>query len=102
MSATAVAPTFAATAKPADVVRAFLLALEAGELDAALGLLAEDVVYTNVSLPTIRSRASVERVFRPLFERLHGGFRVHLHTIATEGRVVLTERTDALRLGRVE
>jgi limonene-1,2-epoxide hydrolase len=87
---------------PAAIVKTFLLALQDGELDAALELLAEDVVYTNVSLPTIRGRARVDRVFRPLFERLGGRFRVHFHTIATEGQTVLTERTDALGLGRVE
>jgi limonene-1,2-epoxide hydrolase len=102
MSATGAASTFAATAQPAEVVRAFLLALEAGELDQALALLDEDVLYTNVSLPTIRGRARVERASRPLMERLGGRFRVHFHTLASEGQVVLTQRTDALRLGRVE
>jgi len=91
-----------ASADAAAVVRTFLLALEASELDAALALLADDVVYTNVSLPTIHGRARVERVFRPLLERLHGRFRVHFHTIATDGQTVLTERTDALGLGRFE
>ena len=87
---------------PAGVVRSFLHALEAGELDRALALLAEDVVYTNVSLPTIRGRARVGRLFRPAYERLGGGFRVHLQTVAANGNTVLTERTDALIFGRVE
>jgi limonene-1,2-epoxide hydrolase len=95
-------PAHDTSTDPAVVVRAFLLALGAGELDVALDLLADDVVYMNVSLPTIRGRAGVDRVFRPLLERLHGGFRVHFHTIATDGQTVLTERTDALSLGRVE
>jgi limonene-1,2-epoxide hydrolase len=83
-------------------VRAFLLALEAGELDEALSFLAEDVAWTNVSLPTIRGRARVERFLRPGLERLGGGFRVFLHTVATSGDTVLTERTDALVLGPLE
>ena len=60
------------------------------------------MVYTNVSLPTIRGRARVDRLFRPALEKGWGGFRVHFHTIATSGHKVLTERTDALIFGPVE
>jgi limonene-1,2-epoxide hydrolase len=87
---------------PADVVRTFLLDLQEARLDDALALLAEDVVYTNVSLPTVRGRRRVEGLFRPAYEKLHGGFRVHFHSIAADGGTVLTERTDALIMGRVE
>jgi len=55
-----------------------------------------------VSLPTVRGRAGVERLFRPALEKLHLGFRLHCHTIATNGHTVLTERTDAMILGRIE
>ena len=88
--------------EPADVVRAFLEALEADQLDEAFGFLAEDVVWTNVSLPTIRGRARIERLLRPGLEKLGGGFRVHFHTIAASGDTVLTERTDAMVLGPLE
>ena len=83
-------------------MRSFLLALEAGELDQALALLAEDVLYVNVSLPAIRGRGRIERLFRPPMERWRGGFRVHFHTVATNGRTVLTERTDELILGPIK
>jgi limonene-1,2-epoxide hydrolase len=89
-------------AQPSAVVRAFLLALEADRLDDALSLLSEDVVYTNVSLPTIRGRAQVDRLFRPGHGKDRFGFRVYFHTIAAAGDTVLTERTDALILGRLE
>jgi limonene-1,2-epoxide hydrolase len=102
MTATSATSDFRNTTEPAEIVRSFLVALEAGELDEALALLADDVVYTNVSLPTIRGRARIGRLFRPALEKLHGGFRVHFHTIAASGRTVLTERTDALILGPVE
>jgi limonene-1,2-epoxide hydrolase len=88
--------------EPAAIVKNFLLALESSDLDAALELLADDVVYINVSLPTIRGRARIERIFRPLMERLGGRFRVHVHTIASHGQTVLTERTDEVAVGRVE
>ncbi len=102
MSRSAPAGERPSTTEPSSVVRAFLLALEAGGLDEALSLLAEDVVWTNVSLPTIRGRARVERVLRPGLEKLRGGFRVFLHTVAASGDTVLTERTDALVLGPLE
>ena len=102
MSTTATAVDGQQSTDPADVVRGFLLALEAGELDRALALLADDVVYTNVSLPTIRGRARVDRLFRPAYEKLGGGFRVHFQTVAADGNTVLTERTDALIFGPVE
>lgn len=86
---------------PAGVVKAFLLALQAGELDQALELLDENVTYINVTLPTVRGRRGVERVFRPAYEKLHGGFRVHFHAIAAEGNTVLTDRTDELIMGPV-
>ncbi len=101
MTSTAAAPQSTSAGDPAEIVRSFLLALQDGNLDDALALLAEDVVYTNVSLPAIHGRSRIERLFRPLMER-GGGFRVHFHAIAANGDVVLTERTDELSLGRLE
>ena len=100
MTAAASKPAAATTPQPERVVQDFLLALAANDLDGALALVADDVEYTNVSLPTIRGRAQIDRVFRPL-QRIGGRFRVHFHTIAAEGTTVLTERTDELALGRV-
>lgn len=90
------------SAEPAEIVRSFLLALQAGELDQALALVADDIVYTNVSLPTLRGRARIDRLFRPALESGRGGFRVHFHTVAANGQTVLTERTDALIFGPIE
>jgi len=97
------APTSAptTTTAPAEVVRTFLLALQAGDLDSALELLAEDVRYINVSLPTVRGRGRVERLFRSVYAR-GGRFRVHFHGIAADGDVVLTDRTDEVGIGRFE
>lgn len=81
------------------IVREFLDALAREDLDAALALLDDDVAYTNVSLPTIHGRRAVDRLFRPLLGR--AGFKVHFHSVMSEGGTVLTERTDALLLGPV-
>jgi limonene-1,2-epoxide hydrolase len=87
-------------AQPAAVVVGFLGALARSDLDTALSLVTDDLVYTNVSLPTIRGRARLERLARPLLRPGRMGFDVRLHHVATEGNVVLTDRTDELNYGR--
>lgn len=83
-----------------DVVVDMLEALEAKDLDRADELLADDAVWINVSLPTVRGRSSIMRILRGLDGQSR--FRVHFHNVAEEGKVVLTERTDALGFGRFE
>jgi len=88
-------------ASPASLVTDFLKLLEAGDVDAACDLLAVDVTYINVSLPTIRGRERVRRVFNRMMARKSAGFEVHFHRIAVDGPSVLTERTDVLIFGPV-
>lgn len=85
----------------AEVVTTFLLALQEQDIDRAISLLAEDVQWINVSLPTVRGRRAVEKIFR-LSQRIGGGFRVHFHSTVAEGNVVFNQRTDAITLGRFE
>lgn len=84
-----------------EVVQAFLGHLERLDLDAALTLLADDVVYQNVPLPPDRGRAAVARTLGVML-RYGSGFRVEHHNIASDGAVVLTERTDVLSVGPVD
>ncbi|MDT4925587.1 MAG: limonene,2-epoxide hydrolase [Pseudonocardiales bacterium] len=86
--------------EPQAIVEAFLAALTVPDVGTAVDLLDERVAYTNVGLPTIHGRRGVTRVLAGL-ERPGVGFEVYLHAIAAEGQVVLTERTDVLRLGPV-
>lgn len=95
MSSQVAAPTDAT-----EVVTTFLRHLEAGDVDAAMALLTEDAVWINVSLPTVRGKRRIDRALRTLDRR--GNFRVHFHHVAVVGDVVLTERTDALGVGRFE
>ena len=88
------------TTDPADVVMRFLRALAAFDVDAALDLVAEDLVYSNVSLPTMYGRDRPERIARPWLRPGRMGFNVHLNHVATEGNVVLTDRIDELNYGR--
>jgi limonene-1,2-epoxide hydrolase len=92
-------PTATAT-ESADVVVEFLRALAAYDVDAALDLVADDLVYSNVSLPTIYGRRRLERIARPWLRPGRMGFNVHLNHVATDGNVVLTDRVDELSFGR--
>jgi limonene-1,2-epoxide hydrolase len=85
--------------QPQAVVEAFLDALAAADLERAADLVAEEVTYVNVGLPTIRGRARMIKLFR-LMERPAVSFEVYLHAISASGRTVLTERTDVLSWGR--
>lgn len=85
--------------EPQAVVEAFLAALMATDLDAALELVDDDLVYTNVGLPTISGRDGLAKAFAGM-ERPSIGFEAYLHAISADGPVVLTERTDVITWGR--
>ena len=89
-----------ANSSPALVVERFMDLLRLGELDAAVGLLAVDVRYENVGLPTVHGRERVRRLFRRAYDS-GGGFDVVIHTISANGPSVLTERTDVLTFRRL-
>jgi len=77
------------------IVETFLRELEAGHNDAALALLADDVVYENVPFPPARGKVATEKMLRQ-FLKLFDTFQVTMHAIAARDGVVLTERTDVL------
>jgi limonene-1,2-epoxide hydrolase len=86
---------------PTLVVEQFLELLRSGNIDEAVGLMAVDVEYTNVGLPTVRGRERVCRLFRATLGRPGAGFEVYVHAISANGGTVLTERTDVLEFGRL-
>jgi limonene-1,2-epoxide hydrolase len=83
-----------------EIVRTFLADLEQLDIDAAAEWLADDVVYQNVPFPPARGKRGVERQLRGL-QRLNR-FEARIHNVASDGPIVLTERTDVLVLGPVE
>ncbi|WP_320673201.1 limonene-1,2-epoxide hydrolase family protein [Patulibacter defluvii] len=93
------APTAADSAE-ATVVRAFLASLELLDVGRATALVAPDLVYENVSLPTIHGRRGLERALGT-FTRVATGFEARTHRLAVDGPVVLTERTDVIEVGRL-
>jgi limonene-1,2-epoxide hydrolase len=74
-------------------------ALASADLERAISMLSDDVIYTNVGLATIRGRGQVEKAFAGL-DRPGVGFEAYLHSISADGPVVLTERTDVIQIGR--
>lgn len=90
----------AAPRAPRNVVDRFLRALAAGDRDAAVGLMDESIVYTNVGVSTLRGRKKAARVV-DLLNRPGMGFGVHTFTSATDGDAVLTERVDEIAIGPV-
>jgi limonene-1,2-epoxide hydrolase len=85
---------------PTAVVERFLELLRVSDLDAAMELLAVDVRYENVGMPTVHGRERVRRLFRGMSGG-GGGFDVRNHTIAADGPSVMTERTDVLKFRRL-
>jgi len=81
----------------AQVVVDFMDALRNADDAKIARLIAENIEYENVSLPTIRGRKRVSAAFKT-FAR-YGAFDVVIHRIAADGSTVLTERTDAVTVG---
>jgi len=86
---------------PILVVERFLDLLRRGDVERAVELLAVDVEYANVGLPTVRGRERVRRIFRATLGRADSGFEVYVHAISADGPTVLTERTDVLKVRRL-
>src|SRR6478735_11023113 len=80
------------------VVRELLDHLAAGEVEEAIELLDVDVVWRNTFLPTFRG-PQVAKALRDMVARGIDFEVVHRH-LATDGDVVLTDRTDVLSYGR--
>jgi limonene-1,2-epoxide hydrolase len=83
--------------EPMEVVEAFLEAAVLMDFDAALGLLAEDVEYTNIPILTVHGHAGVREVVEPFFEPIRENEFLILRKAST-GPVVFLERLDRHRL----
>ena len=93
-------PSSRITTDSATVVRAFFAAMEDDAFTQALALLDPHFVWRNSGLPTVRGKFA-RRVLLGL-DKDWMGFRADFHRVAADGDVVLTERTDYLRLGPFE
>jgi len=77
------------------VVEEFFEAFEASNLDRALALMADGIVYQNVPFPADRGKPAVARTLQG-FSRFATSFDVRMKNIAARNGVVLTERVDTL------
>ena len=83
-----------------SIVRSFFGLLERGEAETAVALLHDDIEWRNTGLPTVRGRR-VAGMLRDM-EKRRVRFSAEFHHVAADGNVVLTDRTDLLRIGRWE
>ena len=83
------------SARDIAVVEAFFDAFRGLDTDAALALMADDIVYQNVPFPADRGKPAVTRTLQA-FGRFVTGFEVELRHIAARDGIVLTERVDIL------
>lgn len=88
-------------ATPTQVVERFLDLLQRNDIAGAMELVAVDVEYENVGLPTVHGRERMRRLFEALVRPAGAGFEAIVHKISTDGQTVLTERTDILKLRRL-
>lgn len=87
--------------KPTDLVTEFFASLAQRRVDDAVAVVDENIVYTNVGLPAVRGKARFEKTMRALNGRLIGFDAEILAISADDDGVVLTERIDELRIGRL-
>jgi limonene-1,2-epoxide hydrolase len=78
------------------VVEDFFAAFKALDLDRALALMSDEVVYQNVPFPADCGKSAVTRTLKG-FSKVMTGFDVQMKNIAANDGVVLTERVDFLK-----
>ena len=82
-----------------EIVRSFLKALEAQDLEQALTYVSDDIEYQNMPLPATRGSKKLAKIVGPAMKTT--GFEARIKKIASNGATVLTERTDAILVGPV-
>ncbi|KAF0969573.1 limonene-1,2-epoxide hydrolase family protein [Gordonia sp. YY1] len=87
---------------PIEIVTAFLDAFVRNDTAGALACVDDDIAYTNVSLPTIHGKRKVAGVLGGVAKKSWIGFNYRMVNVSSDDAgVVLTERVDELRFGRL-
>lgn len=87
---------------PIEIVTTLLDAFARNDTSAALATIDDDIAYTNVSLPTIYGKKKVAGVLGGVASKSWIDFNYRMINVsADEAGVVLTERIDELRFGRL-
>src|SRR5579885_2610899 len=82
----------------ADVAGPFIAAVEAKDVEAALELLADDIEYDNVPMPTANGKEAT-RAFLDQFASMFEEIEFVVHRQVADGDTVMNERTDRFRVG---
>ncbi len=82
---------------PAETVTTFITALERGDLDAAMALLADDVEYDNVPMGKVHGPQAVRDLLGPMLGACSTVEWI-VHRQAAEGPLVFNERLDRFEL----
>jgi limonene-1,2-epoxide hydrolase len=83
---------------PSEVVRGFLAAIEAKDVDAALDFLADDVSYENMPMDPIVGKVATDAVLRSFLEPAAAvEWRILREVVIDE--LVVNERLDRFRIG---
>ena len=83
---------------PDETVTAFIEAIEAKDLDAAMALAADDIEYDNVPMDTAHG-AEATRTLLESFVAMSDEIAWEIHHQVATGDVVMNERTDRFRSG---
>jgi limonene-1,2-epoxide hydrolase len=86
----------------ADLVTSFISAIEARDLERALGFLTEDVEYDNVPMAKLHGVGAVREMLAPFIERFEEVAWPVSHLVSSgtaDDGVVFTERVDRFRAG---
>ncbi|MFN3863150.1 MAG: limonene-1,2-epoxide hydrolase family protein [Erythrobacter sp.] len=79
---------------PQETVKAFIAYWNACDIDAMLGLCAQDIVYHNIPMEPIHGATAMRAMVENFLANI-AACDWQVHAIAANGNTVLTERTDA-------
>jgi limonene-1,2-epoxide hydrolase len=83
---------------PAEIVDAFIAAIEAKDLDTALALVSDDCEYDNVPMMKVFGRDAIGGLLGPMVERCTEVEWI-VNRQAAEGNLVFNERLDRFHMG---
>lgn len=81
------------------VVRGWLDAIGAGDVERLVSLSDDDIVYRNWALPTIKGTTALRKALGPLLRR-GMTFEYVVHRMVADGGRAMTERHDLIGFGR--
>jgi limonene-1,2-epoxide hydrolase len=82
---------------PVDVVREFCALMERRDPEALRPLLADDAAYQNVGMPAFTGVEAIVENMGAQFSMFPDAYAFDIVNIASDGRVVLTERLDYIQ-----